>query len=90
MPFVSYAIDEDFQSMLSIQTRSKIRGMNALLIDEISMLDGHLIDVMEYMVTVIRRYVDIVSKFGPEFAHVSEDNLQMRWDTNNGFGDIEP
>ena len=61
---------------------------NALLIDEISMLDGHLLDVLECMVTIIRRYTDVVKIYGSS-PHVSDEMLRDRW-SSGGLGDIEP
>ena len=38
---------EDFNNMLSEHTMKMIRNTDTLLIDEISMLDGHLFDCLE-------------------------------------------
>eukprot|EP00979_Chaetoceros_neogracilis_P011119 scaffold2695_cov256-Chaetoceros_neogracile.AAC.1 len=46
----------DFDRMMDKKTSEKIRKTKALLIDEISMLDGHLFDVLECMVSIIRCY----------------------------------
>lgn len=89
---------EDFNNMMSPDTRSKIHGMHALLIDEISMLDGHLLDVMECMIAIVRCYGDVKEKVdrikkrqGGEFI-MSETMLELRWDTTSecGLGKIPP
>jgi len=46
----------DFDRMMDKKTSEKIRKTKSLLIDEISMLDGHLFDVLECMVSIIRCY----------------------------------
>jgi ATP-dependent DNA helicase PIF1 len=48
----------DFDKMMADDIRAKIRNTDALIIDEISMLDGHLFDVIECMVSIIRYYSD--------------------------------
>eukprot|EP00550_Attheya_septentrionalis_P011846 CAMPEP_0198305704 /NCGR_PEP_ID=MMETSP1449-20131203/58040_1 /TAXON_ID=420275 /ORGANISM="Attheya septentrionalis, Strain CCMP2084" /LENGTH=711 /DNA_ID=CAMNT_0044008241 /DNA_START=1 /DNA_END=2138 /DNA_ORIENTATION=- len=42
--------------MMSKLNKERIRKTNVLVLDEISMLSGHLFDVLECMVTVIRSY----------------------------------
>ena len=49
----------DFDRMMNKETRKKIHNTDVLLFDEISMADGHLFDVLECMVTIIRNYDDI-------------------------------
>merc|ERR1712194_954755 len=44
---------------MSKNIREKIRKTDSLLIDEISMLDGHLFDTLECMVSIIRCYDDV-------------------------------
>ncbi|KAL3791084.1 hypothetical protein HJC23_012069 [Cyclotella cryptica] len=89
---------EDFMSMMSRETRHKIRTMDALLIDEISMLDGHLLDVLECMVTIIRCYDEVIQrvrKIQDESRSgntlVSDLMLEMRWNSlsENGLGDVK-
>ena len=48
----------DFDKMMGKDTRKKIQGTDVLLFDEISMCDGHLFDVLECMVSIIRSYSD--------------------------------
>ena len=74
--------------MWESNTKTMISNAKALLIDEISMLDGHLLDVLECMVTIIRRYQDVVKIYGSS-PHVNEEMLRDRW-SSNGLGDIEP
>lgn len=69
-------------------TTKMIQGANALLIDEISMLDGHLFDVLECMVTIIRCYDKVKDHYGPS-PHVSDKMLRERW-TSDKLGGIEP
>ena len=63
----SYA---DFNKMMSNIIRQKIRNTDALIIDEISMLDGHLFDIVECMVSIIRCYDDISDRI----KVIKEDN----------------
>lgn len=93
-----YNTDDDFKNMWDRNTTKMIRGANALLIDEISMLDGHLLDVLECMVTIIRHYDDVKERlegikddFDDDHVsvHVSDEMLHNRWNAN-GLGDIEP
>lgn len=85
---------EDFDNMMSI--REKIRGMSALLIDEISMLDGQLFDVLECMIAIARCYDDVKVRLGRIKSRdepiMSDTMLNLRWDTTSdlGLGDIEP
>ena len=46
----------DFDKMMAKDNRKKIRETDVLLFDEISMCSGHLFDVLECMVTIIRYY----------------------------------
>lgn len=86
----------DFNNMFSEETREKIRNTDALLIDEISMLDGHLFDVLECMITIIRCYDNVKDRL--KSITIGDDNiinetvLRMRWDTysENGLGDVPP
>ena len=83
--------------MMSPQTREKIIRADALLIDEISMLDGHLFDVVECMISIIRRYHVLSNKLKRiKVAAQSGDiimsslMLKLRWDSISelGLGDI--
>ena len=85
----------DFNNMMSEDTRKKIKSMDALLIDEISMLDGHLFDVLECMITIIRCYDDVKDRVNKlttdDNVIMSENMLRMRWDmSENGFADAPP
>ena len=46
----------DFDQMMAKKIREKIKKTDVLIIDEISMLDGQLLDVLEFMVSYIRHY----------------------------------
>ncbi|KAL7542647.1 hypothetical protein ACHAXR_011953 [Thalassiosira sp. AJA248-18] len=90
---------EDFDSMMSTHTMKKIQSMDALLIDEISMLDGHLFDVLECMISIIRNYDDLKDKLkqikqmpGSGNSIMNQTMLELRWDTISecGMGDIPP
>jgi len=90
----------DFNNMMSPDTRKKLNTMDALLIDEISMMDGHLFDVLECMISIIRCYErvkDKVEKIRKDIARtgniiMSETMLKLRWDaiSEYGLGDIHP
>ena len=83
-------------------TMKKIRHMDALLIDEISMLDGHLFDVIECMIAIIRYYNDEEENVSEKVSRIkviagsktvmSDTMLGLRWDTvsENGMGNIPP
>ena len=47
---------QDFDRMMGPETMKKIRDTDTLLIDEISMIDGHFFDVLECMISIIRCY----------------------------------
>ena len=89
----------DFDMMMEKKCRKKIKSSNALLIDEISMLDGQLFDVLECMVAIIRCY-DLVEKRlklikeepGSGNTIMSPLMLKLRWDTTSELGlcDIPP
>jgi ATP-dependent DNA helicase PIF1 len=74
--------------MWAEDTVKMIRGAKALLIDEISMLDGHLFDVLECMVSIIRCYDDIKAIYGHS-PQLSDEMLADRW-SSDGLGDIDP
>lgn len=89
---------EDFDNMMSEDTRDKISSADALLIDEVSMLDGHLFDVLECMIAIIR-YYGVVREKIPQIKEaassgnvMSDTMLNLRWDTVSdlGLGDIPP
>jgi len=82
----------DFNNMFSDETQEKIRSTDCLLIDEISMLDGHLFDVLECMITIIRCYTDELYKQLNQItvgdkSIINETVLRMRWDR---FRDLPP
>ncbi|KAL7551568.1 hypothetical protein ACHAWF_018419 [Thalassiosira exigua] len=84
---------EDFDSMMSPETREKIRKTEALLIDEISMLDGHLFDVLECMISIIRHYNEVSEKLknikeiaGTGDVIMSQTMLALRWDIISEYG----
>ena len=52
----------DFDRMLSKENRKRIASTDALLFDEISMCSGHLFEVLECMITIIRSYDDTRDK----------------------------
>ena len=84
----------DFNKMMAPDVRTKIQKAHALLIDEISMLDGHSFDVLEFMVSYIRCYKrfkdrfqlsqeevleSFVSKETNQSPIVNDNLLEMRW-----------
>lgn len=79
----------DFDKMMDRTIRKKIRMTDALIIDEISMLDGHLFDIIECMVSIIRYYnnvsdrVKLIKEYNKSnilFANDGEDS-----DVNNSI-----
>ena len=94
---------KDFNRMMREQTRRLIQSTDMLLIDEISMVDGHLFDVLECMVTIIRCYDEVKDRLkniqlaaigGKEIdgsAIMSPHLLDMRWKkSGDGLGDLPP
>ncbi|EJK73884.1 hypothetical protein THAOC_04474, partial [Thalassiosira oceanica] len=84
----------DFNNMMSEETRKKIVKSDALLIDEISMLDGQTLDCLECMVAIARRYgevkervKEIQAETGDKKTIMSMHMLNQRW---AALGDIEP
>jgi len=49
----------DYDNMLAKEAKKRIRETDVLVFDEVSMLSGHMFDVLEYMTTIIRNYDDI-------------------------------
>lgn len=45
---------EDFDRMLGAKNKDRIRKTDALIFDEISMLSGHLFDVLEFAVAIVK------------------------------------
>ncbi len=60
----------DFDKMMDKKIQAKIRKTHILLIDEISMLDGHTLDVLECMVSIIRHYDAVKDRV----KQIKEDN----------------
>ena len=56
--------------------RKKIRNTDVLLFDEISMCDGHLFDVLECMVTILRHYDNEIEERGQE--HIMDDSQKKK------------
>lgn len=88
----------DFDRMMDKNISQKIRMTKSLLIEEISMLDGHLFDVLECMVSIIRYYDSVKERLKEikasnrnisekENSIVSPYMLEMRWKLD-GLGDI--
>lgn len=92
----------DFDRLLGKRRQIMIRETDTLLIDEISMVDGHLLDVLECMVAIVRCYKRVKERlqrirainehlYGQKNCTMSPHLLDLRWKTNGeGFGDIEP
>lgn len=68
----------DFDLMMKKETREKIRHTSTLLIDEISMLDGHTFDTIECMISIIRKYDDV-----KERVKVIKDHAAMMCEESN-------
>lgn len=49
----------DFDKMFSKKNRERICGTDVLVLDEVSMVSGHLFDTLECMVAIIRSYKSI-------------------------------
>jgi DNA replication protein DnaC len=64
----------DFHKMWDL--REQIRKTDCLLIDEVSMLDGHLMDILEVMVLSIRCYDEIKDQI--DMKHIPA-MLEKRW-----------
>ena len=92
----------DFDLMMGEKTREMIRKTDTLLIDEISMVDGHLFDVLECMVAIIRCYETAKDRlkhfrelnnkiYGKKDCTMSPHLLSTRWTKGeHGLGDLEP
>lgn len=94
----------DFNNMMAAQTREMIIETDTLLIDEISMVDGHFFDVLECMVAIIRCYdkwnmSDRLPKIKEKNAKLGGDKesivspymLDIRWkNSGDGLGDLPP
>ena len=85
----------DFNKMMSEETRETIEETKVLLIDEISMVDGHFLDVLECIVAIIRCYSEVRDRL--KAIQDEADNivnhhvLEMRWSTTpDGLADIPP
>ena len=87
---------EDFDRMMAAENKDRIRKTDALIFDEISMLSGHLFDVLEFAVTIVRCYDDIKDRLKDRHekdGHVlSSLLLEMRWEdpAKGGFSDLAP
>ena len=64
----------DFDKMMG--ERKKIRNTDVLLFDEVSMCDGHLFDVLECMVTILRYYDNEIEERGQE--HIMDDSQKKK------------
>ena len=86
----------DFDKMMSSTTKERIRGTDALFFDELSMMSGHLFDVLEFAVTVVRCYDDVKERMDKlkekEKSILSLKILKLRWldPAAGGFGDLPP
>ena len=89
---------EDFDKMMSKVNREKIKRTDVLLIDEISMLNGELFDILEYMVTYIRCYDEMKDLHKVIQSKTNSDcigslsALKMRWmaEEHGGFAHLPP
>eukprot|EP00984_Skeletonema_dohrnii_P012187 scaffold4923_cov134-Skeletonema_dohrnii-CCMP3373.AAC.1 len=94
---------EDFDRMWEKRAKDKIRNAHALLIDEISMLDGHTIDCLECMISILRSDNDNphlsdrtkgklaeIKKAAGTTDTLSDTMLSLRWDEDRGLGHIPP
>jgi hypothetical protein len=62
----------DFKKMMDKRTRRKISETDVLVIDEISMMSGHLFDALEFMVSIIRHH-DAVKELQREVGGADDD-----------------
>jgi len=95
---------EDFDRMWEKRHCKKISSADALLIDEISMLDGHTFDCLECMVAILRCYKDRYGNTNPYVKNtlkeikaaagtentLSDTMLRLRWDVHRGLGNLPP
>ena len=49
----------DFDRMIGKENKDRIRDTDTLVLDEVSMVSGHLFDVLECMVSILRYYDDV-------------------------------
>lgn len=92
----------DFDRMMSKEVRDKICKTDVLVIEEISMVNGHLFDVLECMIAIIRCYEDVKERISDikresgldtnSKAIMSPLMLEMRWTAVEARGllDIPP
>lgn len=86
----------DFDKMMSTTTKDRIRTTDTLFFDELSMMSGHLFDVLEFAVTIVRCYdemkdrLDRLKQKGKSI--LSFATLKLRWldPAKGGFGDLPP
>ena len=71
----------DFDKMMGKTTREMIEKTDVLIIDEVSMLDGHLFDVLECMISIIRHYSvvkDIVKNIKEMSSKMCENEAKQK------------
>ena len=49
----------DFDRMMGKDSKDRVRNTDTLVLDEVSMISGHLFDVLECMVSIVRHYDDV-------------------------------
>lgn len=69
----------DFDRMLDKRVRERINDSDALLIEEISMVNAHLFDVLECMVAIIRNYDYLRDRL----KLLRHDSMEMQVDGDN-------
>ena len=91
----------DYNMMMSRKNKTRVKLTDVLVVDEISMMSGHMYDVLECMVTIVRNYEDVKCRLKNFHGDGQNDNelesgdslyvnprvLEKRWESYETLSD---
>ena len=82
---------KDFGKVWGKDAKERIRQAEVIVIDEVSMVSGELLDFFELSITLVRQYEEL-TRAGTIDKHVTigKDLLLSRWDSTNILSTLKP
>ena len=82
---------KDFARVFGKEAKERIRAAEVLVIDEISMVSGELLDFFELSITLVRNYdYLLVNELIDVPVKISKQLLTSRWDQRNALSILKP
>ena len=83
--------NEEFARAWAVEKRDRIRAADVLVIDEVSMVSGEMLDFLELVITLIQNFDAMASvPMRGSAARVNTRLLLERWDEDGRFKELAP